>query len=88
MANTTFTGTVRAESGLKVSSKSSTLGTYSDKFSVNSSGQAITVNGAHWKYTAASGYAPTDLIIGKASSSAATVDTFAESSSKLFPLGS
>jgi len=38
MANTTFKGTVRAESGLKVSTQSSTLGTYSDKFSVASTG--------------------------------------------------
>jgi len=88
MANTTFKGTVRAESGLKVSTQASATGVYTDKFSVNSSGQAITVNGAHWKYTAASGYAPTDLMIGKGSSSAATVDPFAESSTQLFPLGS
>ena len=38
MANTTFTGTVRAETGLKVSTKSSTLGTYTDKFSVACTG--------------------------------------------------
>ena len=88
MANTTFKGTVRAESGLKVSAQTAATGAYTDKFTVNSSGQPITVNGAHWKYTAASGYGPTDLMIGKASSSAATVDPFAESSSKLFPLGS
>ena len=73
MANTTFKGTVRAESGLKVSAQTAATGAYTDKFTVNSSGQPITVNGAHWKYTAASGYAPTDLMIGKASSSAATV---------------
>ena len=88
MANTTFKGTVRAESGLKVSTQASATGVYTDKFSVNSSGQAITVNGAHWKYTAAAGYGPTDLMIGKGSSSAQTVDPFAESSSQLFPLGS
>ena len=88
MANTTFTGTVRAESGIKVSAKTAATGAYSDKFTINSSGQAITVNGAHWKYTAASGYGPTDLIIGKGGSSAQTADPFAESSTQLFPLGS
>jgi len=87
MANTTFKGTVRAESGLKVSSQTAGTGAYSDKFTVNSSGQIITVNGSHLKYTAASGYGPTDLIIGKGGSSAQTADPFAESSTQLFPLG-
>ena len=38
MANTTFTGTVRAESGLKVSSKASATGAYTDKFTVSCAG--------------------------------------------------
>ena len=38
MANTTFQGTVRAESGLKVSTKSSTTGAYTDKFTVSCAG--------------------------------------------------
>jgi len=87
MANTTFKGTVRAESGLKVSTQTAATGAYSDKFTVNSSGQIITVNGSHLKYTAASGYGPTDVIIGKGGSSAQTADPFAESSTQLFPLG-
>ena len=45
MANTTFQGTVRAESGLKVSTKSSTTGAYTDYFTVGSSG-ALTAKGA------------------------------------------
>ena len=45
MANTTFSGTVRAESGLKVSTKSSTTGAYTDYFTVGSSG-ALTAKGA------------------------------------------
>ena len=38
MANTTFTGTVRAESGLKVSAKTAATGAYTDKYAVDSSG--------------------------------------------------
>jgi|TARA_B100001964_G_scaffold9105_1_gene9724 hypothetical protein len=38
MANTTFQGTVRAESGLKVATKSSTTGAYTDYFTVSSAG--------------------------------------------------
>jgi len=45
MANTTFQGTVRAESGLKVATKSSTTGAYTDYFTVGSSG-ALTAKGA------------------------------------------
>ena len=37
MANTTFKGTVRAESGLKVSTQASSTGVYSDKFTIDSS---------------------------------------------------
>ena len=87
MANTTFSGTVRTESGLKVVSKNSTTGAYTDKMTFDSSGRMITTTGSHLKYTAASGYGPADLIVGKGGSSANTVDPFAESSTQLFPLG-
>ena len=38
MANTTFKGTVRAESGLKVSTQTAATGAYTDDFSVSSAG--------------------------------------------------
>jgi len=38
MANTTFSGTVRAETGLKVVSKASGTGAYTDKFTVSCAG--------------------------------------------------
>ena len=38
MANTTFAGTVRAESGLKVSAKAAASGAYTDKFTVSCAG--------------------------------------------------
>ena len=38
MANTTFSGTVRAESGLKVSAKAAATGAYTDKFTVSCAG--------------------------------------------------
>ena len=38
MANTTFSGTVRAETGLKVVSKASATGAYTDKFTVSCAG--------------------------------------------------
>ncbi len=38
MANTTFAGTVRAESGLKVSVKTAATGAYTDYFTVSSAG--------------------------------------------------
>ena len=38
MANTTFSGTVRAETGLKVVSKASGTGVYTDKFTVSCAG--------------------------------------------------
>ena len=87
MANSTFSGTVRSESGLKVVSKNSTTGAYTDKMTFDSSGRMITTTGSHLKYTAATGYGPADLIIGKGGSSAATADPFSESSTQLFPLG-
>tara|TARA_R100000458_G_C8248405_1_gene225822 strand:+ start:173 stop:1084 length:912 start_codon:yes stop_codon:yes gene_type:complete len=87
MANTTFNGTVRSESGLKVVSKNSTTGAYTDKMTFDSSGRLITTTGSHLKYTAVTGYGPADLIVGKGGSSAATADPFSESSTALFPLG-
>ena len=38
MANTTFAGTVKAESGLKVSAKAAATGAYTDKFTVSCAG--------------------------------------------------
>ena len=38
MANTTFKGTVRAESGLKVTTQAASTGVYTDDFSVSSAG--------------------------------------------------
>jgi len=38
MANTTFKGTVRAESGLKVTTQAASTGVYTDDFSVDSAG--------------------------------------------------
>ena len=64
MANTTFNGTVRSESGLKVVSKNSTTGAYTDKMTFDSSGRMITTTGSHLKYTAATGYAASDFIVG------------------------
>ena len=43
MANTTFAGTVRAESGLKVSTKAAATGVYTDYFTVSSAG-AVTAS--------------------------------------------
>ena len=86
MANTTFNGTVRSESGLKVVSKNSTTGAYTDKMTFDSSGRMITTTGSHLKYTAATGYAASDFIVGKGGSSANTVDPYEESSTQLFPL--
>ena len=81
MANTTFTGPVRSKS---------TNGFVS--VTVNSSTGAETkygkLQGTHLKYTAATAYAPSDLIVGKGGSPENTVDPFSESSSQLFPLGS
>ena len=65
MANTTFNGSVRSENGFKQVTKSSTLGTFTDNFTVNSSGAVYGTAGAHFKYTAAAGYGPADLVVGK-----------------------
>ena len=44
-------------------------------------------NGLHAKYTAAAGYGPADLIVGKNSSISALVDPFTSGAGQLFPLG-
>ena len=64
MANTTFNGSVRSENGFKQVTKSSTLGTFTDNFVVNSSGNIYNTAGGHVQYAAATGYGPADLIVG------------------------
>ena len=88
MANTTFNGSVRSENGFKQVTKSSTLGTFTDNFVVNSSGNIYNTAGGHIQYAAATGYGPSDLIVGKGGSQYGTVNPWAESSTQLFPLGS
>ena len=88
MANTTFNGSVRSENGFKQVTKSSTLGTFTDNFVVNSSGNIYSTGGGHVQYAAATGYGPTDLVIGKGGSQYGTANPWAESSTQLFPLGS
>ena len=87
MANTTFNGSVRSENGFKQVTKSSTLGTFTDNFVVNSSGNIYNTAGGHVQYAAATGYGPADLIVGKGGSQYGTVNPYAESSTQLFPLG-
>jgi|TARA_R110001592_G_scaffold13491_3_gene61793 hypothetical protein len=87
MANTTFNGSVRSENGFKQVTKSSTLGTFTDNFTVNSSGAVYGTAGAHFKYTAAAGYGPADLVVGKGGSIGGTVNPYAESSTALFQTG-
>jgi len=87
MANTTFNGSVRSENGFKQVTKSSTLGTFTDNFTVNSSGAVYGTAGAHFKYTAATGYGPADIVIGKGGSIGGTVNPWAESSTALFQTG-
>ena len=87
MANTTFNGSIRSESGFKQVTKSSTLGTFTDNFVVNSSGNIYNTAGGHVQYAAATGYGPADLIVGKGGSQYGTVNPYAESSTQLFPLG-
>ncbi len=87
MANTTFNGAVRSENGFKQVTKSSTLGTFTDNFTVNSSGAVYGTAGAHFKYTAATGYGPADIVVGKGGSIGGTVNPWAESSTALFQTG-
>ena len=87
MANTTFNGAVRSENGFKTVSKNATTGVYTDKAVMNSSGNLYTTAGGHLQYAAATGYGPSDLVIGKGGSQYGTANPWAESSTQLFPLG-
>jgi hypothetical protein len=87
MANTTFKGAVRSENGFKTVTKSSTLGTYTEYSNMNSSGNLHIKGGGHLQYVAATGYGPSDLVIGKGGSQYGTANPWAESSTQLFPLG-
>jgi len=87
MANTTFKGAVRSENGFKTVTKSSTLGTYTEYSNMNSSGNLYLKGGSHLQYAAATGYGPSDLVIGKGGSQYGTANPWAESSTQLFPLG-
>ena len=55
---------------------------------IDITGSIITSAGGHMKYTAATGYAASDFLVGKGSSSYGTVDPFTAGASQLFPLGS
>ena len=54
---------------------------------MNSSGNLYTTAGGHLQYAAATGYGPSDLVIGKGGSQYGTANPWAESSTQLFPLG-
>ena len=88
MANSTFSGVIRSESGLKVVSKNATTGVQTEQMNFDSSGRLLTTAGSHIKYTEAAGYAATDFMVGKGGSSEATADPFTSSATQLFPLGS
>ena len=55
---------------------------------IDITGSIITSAGGLMKYTAATGYAASDFLVGKGSSSYGTVDPFTAGASQLFPLGS
>jgi len=88
MANSTFSGVVRSESGLKVVSKNASTGALTDQMTVDTTGRMITTAGSHIKYTEAAGFAATDFMVGKGGSSEATADPFTSGATQLFPLGS
>ena len=88
MANSTFSGVIRSESGLKVVSKNATTGVQTEQMNFDSSGRLLTTAGSHIKYTEAAGYAATDFMVGKGGSSEATADPFTSGAAQLFPLGS
>jgi hypothetical protein len=88
MANTTFNGPVRSENGFKTIDVSSSTGAITDGLVINKDGNIYTDDGGHIQYAAATGYGPSDLIIGKGGSQYGTADPYAESSTALFPLGS
>jgi len=50
-------------------------------------GQVLAKEGADIRYTATTGYGPTNVIIGKGGSSDQIADPFTESATELFPLG-
>ena len=88
MANTTFNGPVRSENGFKTIDVNSSTGAITDGLVINKDGNIYTDDGGHIQYAAATGYGPSDLIIGKGGSQYGTADPYAESSTALFPLGS
>ena len=88
MANSTFSGVIRSESGLKVVSKNATTGVQTEQMNFDSSGRLLTTAGSHIKYTEAAGFAATDFMVGKGGSSEATADPFTSGAAQLFPLGS
>ena len=100
MANTTFKGKVRAESGFSQFTTAASTGVETETFAVDTSGNITTTgdatiddqlyvkDGAHLQYTATTAYGPADLIVGKGGSLSGTVDPWSESSTALFPLGS
>ena len=88
MANSTFSGVVRSESGLKVVSKNASTGALTDQMTVDTTGRMITTAGSHIKYTEAAGFAATDFMVGKGGSSEATADPFTSGATQLFPFGS
>ena len=55
---------------------------------IDITGSIKTTAGAHMQYTEAAGYAASDFLVGKGSSSYGTVDPFTSGASQLFPLGS
>jgi hypothetical protein len=100
MANTTFKGNVRAESGFTQFSTDGTTGAETTNLAVDSSGnltttgdvtiddQLLVKDGGHLKYTEAAGFAASDFIVGKGGSLVATADPFTSGAAQLFPLGS
>ena len=55
---------------------------------IDITGSIKTTAGSHMQYTEAAGYAASDFLVGKGSSSYGTVDPFTSGASQLFPLGS
>jgi hypothetical protein len=88
MANSTFSGPVRSENGFKTIDINSTTGAVTDGLVINADGNIFTDDGGHIQYVAATGYGPTDLVIGKGGSQYGTANPYAESATALFPLGS
>ena len=88
MANTTFSGAVRSENGFKTVTKNTSTGAFTEYSNMNSSGNLYLKGGSHLQYVAATGYGPSDLIVGKGGSQYGTANPWAESSTQLFPLGS